>query len=629
MPADAFATRVAGRAQLAPKLASFAAAHYNTLRVWGGGHPQPDAFYELAQEAGLLVWQEMPYACFGYPTGGGALGNAAAEAAAIVRRLQRFSVLLWGGNNEVAQLQRPPVSSATLGNYSALFFGALGAAVAAADATRAYVPTSPGSGRETPGAPAAAPPQTPARGDMHVYVYDGDCLDPSRYPSPRAASEFGWQSYSGLPSMAEVVGPAGFDFWSPPVQRRDTHGAQPPQTILFHNVGMNWLIPGYNGTGGSAPGDRDARLVGRAAAAAAAARAAGATSTAYTRRLDGSYALPSDALGTVPMMSAYGGVGARAGTVFRDTLLLTQIAHAACLRTEGEAYRRGQSACDAAGGCTAAILYWMAADLWPGATKGSIEWSGRWKASHYEASRGFLAPLLLSPWSIPALPPAVAPFRVSLSAHAPAALAGGVPAGSLRLQCWAWASGLLGSAVWPLAVPAWPVAWGSAAAGGVVEVLNTTLGAALSACGCGGRSPAECVLVVEAFNASEPGAALPLASSFLHPVPPRAIAGLRDPQLRVTDVAAVAGAPGAFDVTLAAGAPPAANVWLESLLCCGHWSDNNFLMTQAARVLRYTPGGDARGWAHAPPPGAELNVSEGQFAASLSVASLWDTAGYA
>ena len=331
------------------------------------------------------------------------------------------------------------------------------------------------------------------------------------------------------------------------------------------------------------------------------------------------------------MMSAYGGVGAATGTTFRNTLLLTQLSHAACLRTEAEAYRRGQSQCDSAGGCTAVLLYWMAADLWPGATKGSLEWSGRWKATHYEAARGFLAPLLLSPWTIPSLPPAAAPFGVTLSAHAPAALAGAVPAGLLRLQCWSWAGGLLGSTALPLAIAAWPVAWGGAAAGGAVEVWNSTLGSALAGCGCAapGHRPEECVLVVEAFNASSAEAGERLARAFLHPVPPRAIAGLRDPQLRISDVQAVQGAPGAFDVTLVAGALPAANVWLESLLCCGHWSDNNFLLTEAEVVLRYTPGGDARGWAHAPPPGAELNVTAGQFAASLSVASLWDTAAYA
>lgn len=42
-------------------------AHMNMLRVWGGGVYESDLFYELADELGIMIWQDFMFACSMYP----------------------------------------------------------------------------------------------------------------------------------------------------------------------------------------------------------------------------------------------------------------------------------------------------------------------------------------------------------------------------------------------------------------------------------------------------------------------------------------------------------------------------------------------------------------------------------
>jgi beta-mannosidase len=79
----------------------YATIGMNMLRVWGGGQYETDAFYDACDEAGILVWQDFPYACSYYPDDEDYQAIARREAEHQVNRLRdRTSLALWCGNNE-------------------------------------------------------------------------------------------------------------------------------------------------------------------------------------------------------------------------------------------------------------------------------------------------------------------------------------------------------------------------------------------------------------------------------------------------------------------------------------------------------------------------------------------------
>jgi len=78
----------------------------NVLRVWGGGFIEKEIFYQLCDEAGLLVWQEFPLSSSGIendaPYDADALATLEKIATDYVRRRgHHASLLTWCGGNEL------------------------------------------------------------------------------------------------------------------------------------------------------------------------------------------------------------------------------------------------------------------------------------------------------------------------------------------------------------------------------------------------------------------------------------------------------------------------------------------------------------------------------------------------
>ena len=77
-----------------------AEAGFNMLRVWGGGLYERDVFYDLCDEAGIMVWQDFMFASAGYPVDR-LREEIIAEATHQIRRLRNHAcIALWCGCNE-------------------------------------------------------------------------------------------------------------------------------------------------------------------------------------------------------------------------------------------------------------------------------------------------------------------------------------------------------------------------------------------------------------------------------------------------------------------------------------------------------------------------------------------------
>ena len=77
-------------------------AHFNILRVWGGGIVNKESFFELCDEKGIMVWQEFPLACNNYEGTPHYLKILEQESASIINRLKKHpSLALWCGGNEL------------------------------------------------------------------------------------------------------------------------------------------------------------------------------------------------------------------------------------------------------------------------------------------------------------------------------------------------------------------------------------------------------------------------------------------------------------------------------------------------------------------------------------------------
>ncbi|PYS69255.1 MAG: hypothetical protein DMF73_15115, partial [Acidobacteria bacterium] len=223
IPADSFPSRIT-KDKYRKLVQSARDTNMNMLRVWGGGIYESNYFYELCDEMGILVWQDFMFGCSLYPADEAFLENVRQEAADNVKRLRNHpSIVIWVGNNEIESgwfhwgwKERFPAS--LWDDYRKIFYGVLPDVCASLDPSRPYWPSSPSSNLKDD-------PESQKMGDLHYWQVWHASAPFAEYEKqfPRFMSEYGFQSFPQLETVATYTEPADREVSSPVMMVHQRH----------------------------------------------------------------------------------------------------------------------------------------------------------------------------------------------------------------------------------------------------------------------------------------------------------------------------------------------------------------------------------------------------------------------
>ncbi|MGL5010831.1 MAG: glycoside hydrolase family 2 protein, partial [Paracoccaceae bacterium] len=217
IPADALHGRIT-QAGVRDLLQSAVDANMNMIRVWGGGRYEPDWFYDICDELGLMVWQDFMFACHLYPSTPAFLAEVDAEVRDVVARINHHACLaLWCGDNElIGALTWFPESRKDRDRYLVNYDRLNRTVETALQATlpgASWWPSSP-----SPGPLAFGDAwHDDSSGDMHFWSvwHEGRDFDHYRDVAPRFCSEFGFQSYPSMQAIRSFADARDFNIAAP------------------------------------------------------------------------------------------------------------------------------------------------------------------------------------------------------------------------------------------------------------------------------------------------------------------------------------------------------------------------------------------------------------------------------
>jgi beta-mannosidase len=218
-------------------------ANYNCLRVWGGGYYPSDDFFDLCDRYGIIVWQDLMYACNIYDLTKEFEANIIEETKDNVRRIRHHASLgLWCGNNEIesAWIHWPdfqPHSPQLRADYIKQFEYVLPKAVEETDATTFFWPSSPSSGG------CFDDPDDENRGDTHYWaVWHGlKPFEDYRKHFFRFCSEFGFQSFPSIKTVNSFTEEGDRNIFSRVMESHQKNDSA--NGMILYYLSENFLYP--------------------------------------------------------------------------------------------------------------------------------------------------------------------------------------------------------------------------------------------------------------------------------------------------------------------------------------------------------------------------------------------------
>lgn len=294
-----------------------ARANFNTIRVWGGGIYPSNYFYELCDQYGIIVWQDLMFACGFYDLQNeDFIKETKEEIKDNLKRIRNHPSLgVICGNNEIEMFFGDGRIEATEKNkedYIHFFEEKIFKVVKQVVPDAFYWPSSPSSGGNFYNT------NSEDMGDGHNWdVWHGnEPFTAYRETFYRYMSEFGFESLPDIKTIESFTNPEDRNLFSYIMERHQKN--QSGNTKILSYLAENFKYP------------KD----------------------------------------------------------FSSLVYVSQVLQAEAMRYGVEHWRRNRGRC-------MGTLYWQLNDCWPVSSWSSIDYYGRWKASHYAAQK-FYAPVLLS-----------------------------------------------------------------------------------------------------------------------------------------------------------------------------------------------------------------------------------------